>query len=466
MNRQFLTLATAILVLMTAFVSCKKDRGGSGSSGGDDTDSPFSGAWIMDGSGGNVTMEIGETTWVVKHEKTIYCSGEYIYKGSAAVLEITNSGESSADVGDVGAAKISDDTITVSGFSDGILNGTFTKKGESEELKGIKFKEDEITLIEEAKHILELVAIPSGADLPQCNFVSDDSDIATVNATTGEVTAVAKGLAVITATTPDGAFTANCFVTVVADDGGDPDNPFIGTWIWEYDDAMIFEIKANTWAIEYYDYPFCSGTYACQGNMATLTVTEVDLDYTGLEKGDKGTAQVSGNKMTVTFYGESLSFTKKDGDDPGNDLYREPYLNFGTYKDAVKNYENRVLYDDGYGYLYYWGENSDVRAVLYHFDYDNDDKMYWNVVCLNNTNNIEQRALDFLKKKYEYSGEIYGEHYFISSDGTIGVILYHTYDEWFVQYDGLSNKSAFPMKKVFQSGYIEKPQVKKIFLKK
>jgi len=152
----------------------------------------------------------------VKHEKTTYCNGEYIYKGTAAVLEITDPGESNADIGDVGAAKISDDTMTVSGFSDGILNGKFTKKGESEDLKGIKFKEDEIILIEEAKRILELVAIPSGADLPQCNFVSDDPGIATVNKTTGEVTAVAEGLAVITATTPDGAFTTNCFVTVIS----------------------------------------------------------------------------------------------------------------------------------------------------------------------------------------------------------------------------------------------------------
>jgi len=400
----------------------------------------------------------------VKHEKTTYCNGEYIYKGTAAVLEITDPGESNADVGDVGAAKISDDTMTVSGFSDGILNGKFTKKGESEDLKGIKFKEDEIILTEGTKRILELVAIPSGADLPQCNFVSDDPGIATVNKTTGEVTAVAKGLAVITATTPDGAFTANCFVTVVADDGGDPDNPFIGTWIWVYDDYLTFEITETNWVIAVYDYPFCSGTYVYQGNTAILTVT--DPGESSFNMGDVVTAKVSGNTLIVNFFGDDEVFTKKDGGDPGNDLYREPYLNFGVYKDVVKNYEDRTLADERDDYLYYWGENNDVRAVIYHFDYYNDDKMYWNVVCLNNTNNIEQRALGFLKKKYEYSGEIYGEHYFISSDGTIGVILYHTYDEWFVQYDGLSTKSAFPMKKVFQSGYIEKPQVKKIFLKK
>jgi len=252
MNRQFLTLATAVLVLMTAFVSCNKDRGGSGGSGGEEPDSPFAGTWLKDGIPGGISIEMDGATWVVKSGKETYCNGEYGYKGNAAVLEITNAGESNAEVGDVGAAKMTDDIMTVSGFSDGLLNGTFTKKTGSDVLKGIKFEEDEITLIEGATRVLELVAIPSGADLPPCNFTSDDPNIATVNQTTGEVTAIAKGLAVITATTDDGNFTARCFVTVIASgfvidatvvNGNNYNGTIADVVMWNYADYVYASCK-------------------------------------------------------------------------------------------------------------------------------------------------------------------------------------------------------------------------------
>lgn len=95
-------------------------------------------------------------------------------------------------------------------------------KDNGSSLKGIEFEEDEITLEVNKKYTPELVAIPYNADLPECRFTSDDRSIATVNKSTGEITAVAKGEAVITAKTSDGKFVAECYVTVVpAGSGGE-----------------------------------------------------------------------------------------------------------------------------------------------------------------------------------------------------------------------------------------------------
>jgi len=278
MNRHFLTLAIAVLVLMTAFISCSKDKGGGGSggSGGEEPDSPFAGIWLKDGILGGISIEMDGTTWVVKFGKETYCNGEYGYgyKGNTAVLEITDAGKSNAEVGDVGAAKMTDDIMTVSGFSDGVLNGTFVKKTGSDVLKGIKFEEDEITLIEGATRVLELVAIPFGADLPPCNFTSDDPNIATVNKITGEVTAKAKGLAVITATTDDGNFTANCFVTVIA--GG----LVIDATVVNGNNynGIIDDVKM--W--NYTDYVYASCKYANGGFKLNLPETVAEYSLRGI----------------------------------------------------------------------------------------------------------------------------------------------------------------------------------------
>jgi len=90
-------------------------------------------------------------------------------------------------------------------------------------VKGIEFEDDEITLYEGATYDLELMAIPTNADLPKCNFTSDDKSVATVSKTSGKVTAVSKGEAIITATTSDGRYSAECYVTVLG--GGDPPPP-------------------------------------------------------------------------------------------------------------------------------------------------------------------------------------------------------------------------------------------------
>ncbi len=61
-----------------------------------------------------------------------------------------------------------------------------------------------------------LMALPSGAQIPSCNWKSSTPTVATVD-TKGVVTAVAAGASFITATTKDGKFSTQCTVVVTKD---------------------------------------------------------------------------------------------------------------------------------------------------------------------------------------------------------------------------------------------------------
>ena len=365
MNKKFLSLMTAILVVMMALYACKKDSGSSGGDDGNDPDNPFVGTWISDDLDG-IILEVKASTWKIEFNGDLVYSGTYKPNGNSATLEITKINPEWADedveVGDKGTAKVSGKTLTVN-FGD--EDQTFTKKEE------------------------------------------------------------------------------------------DPgDNLFIGTWISDEDENASLNITESTWKVDDDGYVFLSGTYTYKGNNADLTVNTADPEYTDLEKGDKGTAKVSGNKLTITFYGNDIPFTKEGGTPPppppppGDDVYREPYLSFGVSKSTVKNYETRELYAEdiyqGYDYLLYLGENKDVQSVLYLFD---ANQYFVSSVCLNNTSNIQTRVFNFLEGKYNYVGVEDGDYYFRTSDGAMVIKLYYWADDdtWNVDYQDASYaKSSFP----------------------
>jgi hypothetical protein len=123
MNRQFLSLVTAALILIVAFTSCKKDSGG----GSSEPNNQFMGTWVSNNDESAI-VEIGTTDWIAKVGNDVYCSGTYTYNENTAKLEITNKGMSSAEVGEIGNATISGNEMTISGFSDNEMNGKLTQK--------------------------------------------------------------------------------------------------------------------------------------------------------------------------------------------------------------------------------------------------------------------------------------------------------------------------------------------------
>ena len=118
---------------------------------------------------------------------------------------------------------------------------------DNNKLKGISFEEEDITLSVGETYSPELITDPSDADLPKCTFTSDNKNVATVNKTTGAITAVAKGEAVITAKTSNGKFSAECLVTVIDGDVPPPPPPgecdVIATNVLFADEAGVASVK-------------------------------------------------------------------------------------------------------------------------------------------------------------------------------------------------------------------------------
>ena len=79
---------------------------------------------------------------------------------------------------------------------------------------GVELSSDTLSLDIGGTATLTATVKPAGASNTKVTFSSDTPGVATVDAETGLVTAIAEGQATITVTTADGGFTAKCVVTV------------------------------------------------------------------------------------------------------------------------------------------------------------------------------------------------------------------------------------------------------------
>jgi len=116
--------AILIAVFSLTFVACDKDDG----SEKIHSDNLFAGTWVQDYSDGDVVVVFTETKWTSKYKSSTYNSGTYTYEGNTAQLTVTNKGTGSANVGNTGTATISNNKMTISGFSDENMNDRYTKR--------------------------------------------------------------------------------------------------------------------------------------------------------------------------------------------------------------------------------------------------------------------------------------------------------------------------------------------------
>ena len=117
----------------------------------------------------------------------------------------------------VGKNKIQVQSVTVTDWA----TGTTLAGGQAQEQLGVKVtaitlnKTETLLGVGNTETLSVSSVTPDNATDQTVTWSSDNTDVATVNATTGEVTAVAKGTANITATANDGSgVTATCAVTV------------------------------------------------------------------------------------------------------------------------------------------------------------------------------------------------------------------------------------------------------------
>lgn len=193
-----------------------------------------------------------------------YRSGRLQNNPNEFTWEGTNVESGSVDVyGESGATTTHTVTFTVkvTQAGAGVLKFTATNPKCGGQVDKFEFKKkanvavegvtlDQTTAILTAKgQTLQLNANvkPEDASNKKVTFASDKEEVATVDATTGVVTAVANGEAKITATTEDGSKTAVCTVTVDIKDTTQPEDADAPkTWGATPNDEQLWYMKQGT----------------------------------------------------------------------------------------------------------------------------------------------------------------------------------------------------------------------------
>ena len=111
---------------------------------------------------------------------------------------------------------------------------------------GVTLNKSTLSLVEGESETLTATVSPDNATNKEVTWSSNDDDVATVNSSTGEVTAVAEGVATITATTTDGGKTATCTVTVTS---ASAPNATISTSSLAFGDVEVGQTKNLTFTI-------------------------------------------------------------------------------------------------------------------------------------------------------------------------------------------------------------------------
>lgn len=107
---------------------------------------------------------------------------------------------------------------------------------------------------------------------------------------------------------------------------------------------------------------------------------------------------------------------------PVYSTYKEPFLEFGASKSAVKSFETRTFFKEQSSSIAYYGENSSVELVLYSFD--TNEKLKGVAVALSFT--CASEVAKFLLERYQPIGEDDGIFAFINNNEdeyTMGITL-------------------------------------------
>ena len=193
-----------------------------------------------------------------------YRSGRLKNNPNEFTWEGTNVESGSVDVyGESGATTTHTVTFTVkvTQAGAGVLKFTATnpkcggqvdkfefKKNANVAVEGVTLDQTTATLTAKGQTLqLNANVTPEDASNKKVTFASDKEDVATVDATTGVVTAVANGEAKITATTEDGSKTAVCTVTVDIKDTTQPEDADAPkTWGATPNDEQLWYMKQGT----------------------------------------------------------------------------------------------------------------------------------------------------------------------------------------------------------------------------
>ncbi len=129
-----------------------------------------------------------------------------------------NTEVATVDAGVVTAVSAGTATITVTTTDGGKTTVCEITVSNENEVSSVSVEPESLSLKVGEEYTLVATVLPEDADDPSVTWSSDNTEVATVDESTGVVTAVSAGVANITVTTIDGEKTAVCEITVSADE--------------------------------------------------------------------------------------------------------------------------------------------------------------------------------------------------------------------------------------------------------
>ena len=162
---------------------------------------------------GQYTLELGEGETETLTASVLPCdaSQSVTWMSSDANVATVTDGRITAVKGGYAVITVSSADGSVSAFCEVKVNGE--PAVETISVTGIELDKTELTLNIDGTAALKATVLPANATTPTISWSSDKPEIASVDQI-GNVTGIAPGVAVITATTLDGGKTASCTVTV------------------------------------------------------------------------------------------------------------------------------------------------------------------------------------------------------------------------------------------------------------
>ncbi len=199
----------------------------------------------------------------------------------------------------------------------------------------------ELILFPGGSFLLKYQALPVGSEMTGTTWVSDNEDVAIVS--DGEVTAVAKGKATITATTPNG-LKDTCVVTVVSGDVLLKNSTFlqVGQAAWSTEGDAVFEATGGRGDSACAKIGYQSTLKQTLQNLKANTTYTVTLAVLGSEKTQTTVKVVAGEKelglgtLDVTTAWKTKSF----------EFSTDAALNGETLVFQNANTEGAVVYVD------------------------------------------------------------------------------------------------------------------------
>ena len=315
------------------------------------------------------TMGFDEVAWT---EQSMYCSGfgAYSYEGTDKLtlltFKCTVDDDAAFKTYEFGLVDHWADDETYNTKNAVVVPATFSVVAKPVAVTGVTIDETLSVKTGESKTPSYTVN-PAEATNKAVSFKSDNTAVATVNETTGEVTGVKEGTATITITTADGNFTDTCVVTVacshanktsVAEKTSDCKNKGWDAYVKCDDCGQLFAEDGTT---EIAEIPFRALSSNHTGGTATCTAQAVctvcgnpygDLaahSYTSADK--KAEALKSeGNcrDVAVYYYSCSACGTVENNDSHTFNGDKVPGTHVGGTALVNQSEENHKTQTDGY----------------------------------------------------------------------------------------------------------------------